>query len=778
MKLYFSSIYSVVITITVMLMLYVGNSKNEKAVKLRNQLYLILAMDVMYFVSFFVNDYRFLVVNYSIVLILEVLIIDIVVNFAFVYGKVGEGFVKTVRTIASIFTVLDVIVILINSFSEIFYSFYITTSSAYGEIIKPNVSGFFLAHIVYCILMEILLSVMMFRMARKGYHIFKGRYILLGFSFSVGLVVCSVIRIYTGFLNYPIVFLLTLCEVIIFYSYLFQPRARMKVMKDFVIGNTTAPLLMFDYDDELQVINEPAKSLLNVSEGISLEEFVKGNDLKLILTKERRAAGRTEEFTLTTKHGDRTYLIHGRELRDKHSRYAGTLLIYNDISRQEELKEEATYHATRDAMTGLWNREYFLEMMKKTLEENPSEEFILVLSDIAQFKLFNEILGKKTGDDLILSIAEGFNRRRLPKWLLARIEGDRFALMMPYKDYDEKRFIDVCNSVIDARGYGLTVRYYLGCYHIKDRIHEADELVNRAEMALEDCGNNKTGIITYYNEEFHDRMVFGAISTEELYTALKEEQFEMYLQPQIDIQNNKIVGAEALVRWNHPKRGLVSPGEFIAVFEENCMINELDYYVWEKACKQLDEWKKKGKEEYSISVNISAKDFYLSDIYENIVGLVEKYDVDPRKLKLEITETAFALNVKDQMSLVKKLQGYGFAVEIDDFGSGYSSLNSLKDLSVDVLKLDMKFFEKTEDDLRAEKVVESIVNLAYNLRMPVIAEGVETEEHVELLKRIGCRIVQGYYYSKPVPVNEFEQFAENYTFEDLHSVIEELMKIE
>lgn len=206
------------------------------------------------------------------------------------------------------------------------------------------------------------------------------------------------------------------------------------------------------------------------------------------------------------------------------------------------------------------------------------------------------------------------------------------------------------------------------------------------------------------------------------------------------------------------------------------MISDLDYYVWEEACMLLAKWKKTGKEDYSISVNISAKDFYLSDIYKNITGLVEKYEIDPRKLKLEITETAFAINVDEQMALVKRLQQYGFIVEIDDFGCGYSSLNSLKDISVDVLKLDMKFFEKTEDETRAEKVVESIVNLAYNLKMPVIAEGVENEEKLELLRKVGCRIVQGFYYSRPLTVEQFEKYASDYTFEDIHIIIDELAK--
>lgn len=776
MKLYFASMYSVVITITIVLMVHIGKGESLKTKQLRNQLKTILVMDVLYFLSFFINDFRFLEVEYQLVLILEVIVISLILDFSYNYNEIDFKYEKPVKAVSRFITTIDVLLIFVNICTGYFYSFKAVKTKEYGIYLQPEINGFYMIHIVYCIFMEILLSFMMFRMTKRAHYFYKRRYKQLGISFSLGLVICSVARIATGFLNFPIVLLMTVCEVIIFYSYLYQPRVRMAGMKDFVIENVSVPLLMFDYDDELQVINEPAKSILKVDKGIGLYEFAQGSDLRYILTKERRKAGKTQEFTLTTKYGDDTYLIHGHELRDKHGHYAGTLLIYHDISRQEALKDEATFHATRDSMTGLWNREYFLEVMENTLKENPNEYFIILLADICQFKMFNDILGKKIGDDLILSITEAFNSRKLSKWIFARIEADRFALMMPYKDYNEKRFIDVCNSVISSRGYGLTVHYYLGAYVIKNRLRSADDILNRTDMVLDDVRHKRMGIIGYYDESLHDRMVLEATSEEELKKAFKERQFEIYLQPQMDIVENKIVGAEALVRWNHPQKGLVFPGEFISVFEDNCMISDLDYYVWEEACMLLAKWKKTGKEDYSISVNISAKDFYLSDIYKNITGLVEKYEIDPRKLKLEITETAFAINVDEQMALVKRLQQYGFIVEIDDFGCGYSSLNSLKDISVDVLKLDMKFFEKTEDETRAEKVVESIVNLAYNLKMPVIAEGVENEEKLELLRKVGCRIVQGFYYSRPLTVEQFEKYASDYTFEDIHIIIDELAK--
>ena len=192
------------------------------------------------------------------------------------------------------------------------------------------------------------------------------------------------------------------------------------------------------------------------------------------------------------------------------------------------------------------------------------------------------------------------------------------------------------------------------------------------------------------------------------------------------------------------------------------MISELDYYVWEMACQILRRWKEKGDETSRISVNISAKDFYLSDIYGRLIGLVEKYEICPKNLVLEITETAFVLNVEEQMELVKKLQNRGFVVQIDDFGSGYSSLYNLNNIEVDAIKLAMRFFENTADSKRTEKIIESVVNLSYNLKMPVIAEGVETLEQVQMLQKIGCTIVQGYYYTQPMTVEKYEEYVRNF----------------
>ena len=241
--------------------------------------------------------------------------------------------------------------------------------------------------------------------------------------------------------------------------------------------------------------------------------------------------------------------------------------------------------------------------------------------------------------------------------------------------------------------------------------------------------------------------------------AIKNGEFHIFLQPQVE-RDGTVVSGEALARWIHPEKGVIPPGMFIGVLENANLIYKMDSYVWELAAKQLSLWKGTDKEKYRISVNISPKDLQFLDIEVVFTELIEKYDISPQKLNLEITETAVASNVGRVIEQIEHLRQKGFIVEMDDFGSGYSSLNLLKDFKVDVLKIDMKFLSNTGDKNRADIILEHIVNMAQKLDMVVIAEGVENKEQLELLDNMGCDLFQGYYFSKPVAIDDFIKYAD------------------
>ena len=262
--------------------------------------------------------------------------------------------------------------------------------------------------------------------------------------------------------------------------------------------------------------------------------------------------------------------------------------------------------------------------------------------------------------------------------------------------------------------------------------------------------------MAYYDEGLRSNVLNEQALTGDLAEAMENGQIRIYLQPQMDGEG-KVLGAEALVRWQHPDRGMLAPGAFIGIFEKNGSIVRLDCHVWELACRQLRRWKDQGREDLYISVNISPMDLYFIDLYKTFAGLVEKYGISPGNLKLEITETAMMSDLEKQLQMISKLREAGFVVEMDDFGSGYSSLNMLKDIQVDVLKIDMAFLGETEDKLRAQKILRTIVELSRQLEVPVISEGVETQEQVEFLREIGCNMFQGYYFARPMEVGIFEE---------------------
>lgn len=547
--------------------------------------------------------------------------------------------------------------------------------------------------------------------------------------------------------------------------------------KSIIFDEMSSPVLFFDETDALLFGNQEAAERGFVVEHASLWSLVEKTNMRYMITPERRRMGLTKEMHVTVNIGGKIYMAHGKEIWDDLT-YEGMFIVFDDITDLENIKSEATYYATHDKLTGLWNQDYFYEMASKELRENPNIDYVMVSSDIAQFKLFNEILGFRAGNELLFAIAESFHKINKEHWIFSRIAGDRFALLMPKADFCEADFLDYCKKVLSHSSYSLHVHCYFGVYEITDHRMEPELIYNRSFLALESIKGDLNKTIAYYDEKIRVRRMAEHLTIGELEHALKADEFVIWFQPQVDTRTGGVLGAETLVRWFSPKRGMVPPSEFVPLFEKNGMITKMDYHIWKLACRQLAAWKEQGYTDRSLSINISAKNFYLSDLYERITGLVEEYQISPHLLRLEITESAFVLDVVKQMQLVRRLQEYGFLVEMDDFGSGYSSLNSLKDISTDVMKLDMGFFKSTDDSKRAEQVVKSMVGLATSLSTPIIAEGVENQEQIDFLQSVGCYAVQGYYCAKPMPLAEYEEYLSQKKTAKMEDLIRELKEKE
>lgn len=423
---------------------------------------------------------------------------------------------------------------------------------------------------------------------------------------------------------------------------------------------------------------------------------------------------------------------------------------------QYSAMSELNYLNNYDMLTGIYNKKKFFEKTQEMIELH-DEIFAFVRIDINRFKFYNSFFGKNEGDKLIKFMAN-----RLTSYIqkhdictAGRIEADVFGFCMPNNsEIIQESFIQI-KSALNSYNENYNIAPAFGVYIIKNKDLSMDQIYSNATLAAKKSKENVLLNFTYYTSELEDEIIREQNIANEMNVALEQNQFLIYLQPKYNLKLEKIEGAEALVRWNHPEKGMQSPMEFIPVFERNGFIIKLDFFVWEEVCKLLRKWLDEGRKVFPISVNISRVNIYNPQFVSLLTGLVEKYKLSPQLLELEITETTYMDNPDAMMEAINRLQDYGFKILMDDFGSGYSSLNVLKDLEIDVIKIDMKFFELSKNESRAESIIIAIIRMAKWLELPIVAEGVETREQVNFLKSLGCEYVQGYYFSKPVPVEEY-----------------------
>lgn len=408
-----------------------------------------------------------------------------------------------------------------------------------------------------------------------------------------------------------------------------------------------------------------------------------------------------------------------------------------------------------DQLTGVYRREHFIHRVETMLKENTNKEYVLYLTNIVGFKFYNEIFGEEMGNEVLKSQAMLLRKEKGEHIRFGRVAGDEFAVFIEADKFNEKDITEK-NLFLQERFSNDLYRVHIhtGIYHVT-REEPVTIMLYKAEMAVKSLQGEYGTCYAYYTQDMLEKSLHERRVLSEFERALAERQFCFYLQPQISSEGS-CTSAEALVRWNHPVKGLVFPGDFVPILESTGLIWKLDQYIWEEAVKKLKEWQSQRNIETSISVNISAKDFLYLDIYKEFTSLTDKYQIDPKYLKLEITESAFLGDTKTQLALIAQLQEYGFDIEIDDFGSGFSSLNLLKDIKANILKIDMAFLGKTQNVQRSWEILNSIIDLAGKIGMETITEGVETLEQVTKLKQVGCDMFQGYYFSRPIPVEDFE----------------------
>ena len=433
--------------------------------------------------------------------------------------------------------------------------------------------------------------------------------------------------------------------------------------------------------------------------------------------------------------------------------------VKNVIERsQMRVDDELKYRAEYDVLTGILNKSKFFYNTRNMLNIFGTEDFVFIRIDIEKFQLINSFFGMDEGDYLLKYMADYLqNVEKEYRYITyGRIEADIFAVCFSYEN--EEEITDFVKKFTNP---------FFGIYLVKNRDLSINEMYDKANLASKNCKENYIQNYFFYTKEMSEEIIKEQHIINNMKNALKNEEFVLYLQPKYELQRNSIAGAEVLVRWITADGRMISPGEFIPVFERNGFILKLDQYVWEKTCQLLAGWRDEGRKIFPVSVNISRVSLYNPKIVDVICGLTEKYNIPPEWLQLELTESAYTGNPKAIKEMMEQLQKKGFSILMDDFGSGYSSLNVLKDIAVDVLKIDMKFLDGSGDDGRSENILASVVRMAKWLNMPVVAEGAERKEQVSFLHSIGCEYVQGFYFARPMPVKEYEKLLyEQPYFED------------
>ena len=438
-------------------------------------------------------------------------------------------------------------------------------------------------------------------------------------------------------------------------------------------------------------------------------------------------------------------------------------VILARVIRTIELSEDRMIiNATeRDPLTELYNREYFYRYAEQYDNHHKDTETDAIVVDVYHFHTINERFGTVYGDRVLRIIADELRKAvNVAGGIVCRREADTFLVYCPHGIDFGSLLESVSNDVNERVGSDSRIRLRMGVYESAGKNIPVERRFDRAKMACDSADIGYSGNIAIYDHSMHEKEIYNEQLIDDFQKAIDEKQFKVFYQPKYNVRSDKpvLTSAEALVRWIHPTLGFISPGDFIPLFEENGLIHKLDNYVWNEAANQIRDWKDRFGVTVPVSVNVSRIDMFDPKLVETFSDIIASNGISANELLLEITESAYT---KDSVQIIKTtndLRNLGFKIEMDDFGTGYSSLNMISMLPIDALKLDMLFIRQAFSGGKDTRLLEIIIDIAGYLSVPVIAEGVETEEQLISLKEMGCDIVQGYYFSKPVPPEDFEEF--------------------
>ncbi|MCD7825948.1 MAG: EAL domain-containing protein [Clostridiaceae bacterium] len=666
---------------------------------------------------------------------------------------------RVIKTLTYIGCAIDTVSMVLNTWTQHIFTVERTVTSQ-GELCNVMIHKVpvYRIHLVFVYVIAMLSLLTLITKTFQTVKLYRKKYEFILFSL-IAILAANMAYRFVDFIPAdisPLLYIL-LAIAIAYFTLMYVPQGLMVKLLSYSIQDVDIGILCFDKDGRCIYVNQWVRDLIDKENHFAgMEDFMAewGDCGKKIGEKKE------DSWQMKRRIADQSVYMEMQynPLLDEKGHYIGCYFLMKDETEAVEKLKCERYRATHDELTGIYNQKRFCERVKEKLKDDSETERYIVVSNIKDFKLVNELFGKERGDEILIQLAQMLRENTRFDSVFGRLGSDMFAICVRKEYYEEEMFIRFAQEVEDlAQTDVYRMHVHVGVYRILDPEIEVSVMCDRALLAIHKIKDSYSQNIAYYDDVLWSELHQQNMIISEFDAAISEKQFQMFLQPQISSGDLSLLGAEALVRWKHPEKGMMPPGIFIEVLEKTGLIYRLDSYIWEAACIQLKKWKEEGQGNLHISVNISQKDFYFIDIYKTFVGLVEKYQIDPLNLKLEITETAIMADLQKTISVLSNLREYGFQIEIDDFGSGYSSLNTLKDINVNVLKLDMGFLRETEQNEKNRVIMDAIIAMAKKLNLLTVAEGVETPEQVEYLKKAGCDIFQGYYFSKPLPVSEFEE---------------------
>ena len=416
----------------------------------------------------------------------------------------------------------------------------------------------------------------------------------------------------------------------------------------------------------------------------------------------------------------------------------------------------------KDKLTGLYTIDYFFEYLKQIMPLDMGSDRDAIVIDIEHFRLINEIYGRGVGDQILSQIGNYLQQTLATLNAIAcRAGADVFYVYCIHQeDYGDLQ--EALQSMLAKVAKVNNIRIRIGVWQYVERNLDPESWFDRAKNACDRIGGNFTNSIAFYNSGLHSKHLREERLIRDIYDAIEHKDLKVYYQPKYAIQGDKphLRSAEALIRWIHPSLGFINPGDFIPLFESNGLIQMVDNYVWNEAAAQIRRWKDEFDFTVPVSVNVSRIDIYDPELENKFCNILEQNKLTPNEYMIEITESAYSDNAQGLIDVLSSMRSKGFRIEMDDFGTGYSSLGMLTELPIDILKIDMSFVRNMEKHEKNKRMVELIIDIAKFLKVPCVAEGVETESQLQTLKRMGCDVIQGYYFSKPVPPEEFVKFIE------------------